>query len=90
LLRINFSFTSIQGQVPSLRDHPLLSLFCTYPNFDPSNPQGRTPIHISKIRWPDVDFLFGDDVDHQETIVDTLSTVNQALTNVQNFIRVRR
>jgi hypothetical protein len=37
-----------------------------------------------------VDFLFGDDVDHQETIVDTLSTVNQALTNVQNFIRVRK
>lgn len=47
------------------------------------------PIHISKTRWPDVDFLFGDDVDHQEIIVDALSTINQSLVNVQSFIRVR-
>ncbi|CAF0983043.1 unnamed protein product [Adineta steineri] len=75
------------GQVPSLRDHPTLNLFCTFPNFDASNPLSRTPIHVSKAHWPDVLFLFGDDADHQEVIIDILSTVNQALANVQSFIK---
>ncbi|CAF4414099.1 unnamed protein product, partial [Adineta steineri] len=75
------------GQVPSLRDHPTLNLFCTFPNFDASNPLSRTPIHVSKAHWPDVLFLFGDDADHQEVVIDILSTVNQALANVQSFIK---
>lgn len=83
-----FLFNYFSGQVPSLCDHPTLRLFCTYPNYDPSNPNARTPLHISEIHWPDVDFLFGDDVDHQEIIVDTLSTVNRALINVQTFVKV--
>ncbi len=79
-----------EGQIPSLCDHPTLRLFSSYPNYDPLNPYGRTPIYTSEIHWPDVDFLFGDDVEHQEMIVDTLSTVNRALANVQTFVKVRR
>ncbi|CAF3175521.1 unnamed protein product [Rotaria sp. Silwood2] len=75
------------GQISSLCDHPTLRLFSSYPNYDSLRPQARTPIHVSEIRWPDVDFLFGDDVDHQEIILETLSTVNRALSNVQNFVR---
>ncbi|CAF4669138.1 unnamed protein product [Rotaria sp. Silwood1] len=75
------------GQISSLCDHPTLRLFSSYPNYDSLNPQARTPIHVSNIRWPDVDFLFGDDVDHQEIIVDTLNTVNRALSNVQVFVK---
>jgi hypothetical protein len=66
----------------------MLRIFCTYPNYDPANPTARTPLHISEIHWPDVDFLFGDDIEHQEIIVDTLSTVNRALINVQTFVKV--
>ena len=76
------------AQVCSLCDHPALHLFCSYPNCDPDDPLARTPIRTSDIHWPDVDFLFGDDVDHQEMIVDTLTTVNRALADVQTFIQV--
>lgn len=76
------------GQVPSLCDHPLLYLFCSYPNYDPSDPFARTPIRQSEIRWPDVEFLFGDDVEHQDFIVETLHTVNRALNNVHVFTQV--
>ena len=76
------------GQIPSLCDHPTLRIFATYPGYDPVNPNARTPVHISEIHWPDVDFLFGDDIDHQEIIVDALNTVNRALTNVQTFVKV--
>lgn len=76
------------GQVCSLCDHPTLRLFSSYPNYDPINPQSRTPIFTSEIRWPDVDFLFGDDVEHQEIVVETLNTVNRALNNVQSFVKV--
>ena len=81
-------FDCFLGQVPSLCDHPTLKLFCSYPNYDPLNPQTRTPIRVSEIHWPDVDFLFGDDVEHQEIIVETLNTVNRALVNVQTFAKV--
>ncbi|CAF1414036.1 unnamed protein product [Rotaria sordida] len=83
---INGLETSV-GQISSLCDHPTLRLFSSYPNYDPSNPKARTPIHVSEIRWPDVDFLFGDDVDHQEIILDTLHTVNRALSDVQIFVK---
>ena len=76
--------------MPSLCDHPDLKLFCTYPNFDPSNPSARTKILESRTAWPDVEFLFGDDVEHQDIIVETLSTVNRALANVQIFVKVKQ
>lgn len=79
----------VQGKLPSLCDHPELKLFCNFPNFDPSNPGARTPIRQSLVKWPDVEFLFGDDVEHQEIILETLSTVNRALSNVQIFVKVK-
>ncbi|CAF4531902.1 unnamed protein product, partial [Rotaria socialis] len=75
------------AQVSSLCDHPTLQLFSTYPNYDPLNPKARTPIHVSEVRWPDVDFLFGDDVEHQDIITETLNTVNRSLSNVQLFVK---
>ena len=65
-----------------------MRIFATHPNYDPLNPTARTPLHISEIHWPDVDFLFGDDVEHQEMIVDTLNIVNRAVSNVQAFVKV--
>lgn len=85
---INGLETSV-GQVSSLCDHPTLRLFSSHPNYDSLNPLARTPIHVSEIRWPDVDFLFGDDVEHQEIITETLNTVTRAINDVQRFVKVR-
>ena len=70
---------------------PKFSIFVDTPDYELTETEKALKYAEEKekrVPWPEVEFLFGEDVDYQDVVSDIMRIVNTCLRNTLSFVKV--
>lgn len=71
---------------------PKFSMFVDTPDYELTETEKTLKYsgdnQLKKIPWPEVEFLFGEDVDYQDVVSDIMRIVDTCLRNTLGFVKV--
>ena len=87
------TYEETAGKIQTLLHEPQFEIFYKTPQYELTRTQREINLNVAldevKQPWPEVEFLFGEDENYQETVSEIMQNVTKSITKVTRYIEVK-